>query len=64
MSDEASKPLSERVLRPSSLSDLPTAALAARASWRKRSVSSLSLAISPRRTLMATLLSMTLWRPA
>jgi serine/threonine-protein kinase len=28
MSDEASKPLSERVLRPSSLSDLPTAALA------------------------------------
>ncbi len=39
-------------------------ALAARASWRNRSVSSVSLAISPRRTLMATFLSMTLWRPA
>ena len=39
-------------------------ALAARASCRKRSVISLSRAISPRRTLMATFLSMTLCRPA
>jgi len=37
---------------------------AARASWRKRLVTSAFFASSPRRTLMATRLPMTLWRPA